>query len=136
MMGTFNRQPFDSVYRTPWVTADWPTRTKSWRRPDFVCRETGFTHELAVRSYRDYEETQPKRQYNLQVPSTGASARWGSFTWGDGTTWGAGKSGASIRRGSSFGMCRALQLRVAGVTPTHKWGIDAIILKIVLRRFR
>jgi hypothetical protein len=33
-------------------------------------------------------------------------------------------------------MCRALQLRVAGATPLHKWGVDAIILKIVLRRFR
>jgi hypothetical protein len=136
LLGEFNKEPFDSVYRTPWVTADWPTRKKSWRRPDFVMRETGFTHQLAVRSYRDYEETQPKRQYSLQVPSTGASARWGEFTWGDGTLWGANKSGASIRRGSSFGMCRALQLRVAGATPRHKWGIDAIVLKVVLRRFR
>ena len=136
LTGEFNKEPFDTVYRTPWVTGDWPTRKKSWRRPDFVCRETGFTHALAVRSYRDYEETQPKRQYDLQVPSTGASARWGAFTWGDGTVWGSSKSGASIRRGSSFGMCRALQLRVAGNTPRHKWGVDAIILKIVLRRFR
>lgn len=136
LTGEFNKEPFDTVYRTPWITGDWPTRKKSWRRPDFVMRETGFTHALAVRSYRDYEETQPKRQYDLQVPSTGASARWGAFTWGDGTEWGSGKSGASIRRGSSFGMCRSLQLRVAGNTPRHKWGIDAIVLKIVLRRFR
>jgi hypothetical protein len=136
LTGEINHEPFDTVYRTPWITAEWPTRKKSWRRPDFVCRETGFTHQLAVRSYRDYEETQPKRQYSLQVPSTGAEARWGAFTWGDGTIWGAGKSGASIRRGSSFGMCRALQLRVAGATPLHRWGVDAIILKIVLRRFR
>jgi len=136
LVGPFNQQPFLTVYRTPWVTADWPTRKKSWRRPDFVCRETGFTHELQVRSYRDYEETQPKRQYNLEVPSTGGGARWGEFSWGDGTLWGPAKQGARIRRGSSFGMCRALQLRVAGATEMHKWGVDAIVLKVVLRRFR
>ena len=136
LVGDFNKQPFDTAYRTPWLTADWPTRKKSWRRPDFVCRETGYTHQLQVRSYRDYEESQPKRQYALQIPSTGASARWGAFNWGDGTQWGAGKEGASIRRGSSFGMCRAIQLRIAGMTPTKRWGIDEITMKVVLRRFR
>ena len=129
-------EPFETVYRTPWVTADWPTRKKSWRRPDFVCRETGFQHELQIRSYRDYEEGSPKRQYSLLVPTRGTPARWGQFSWGDGTKWGQGAEGASIRRGSSFGMCRALQLRIAGLTPRQRWGVDAIVLKTVLRRFR
>ena len=150
-------QPFETYYRTPWVTADWPTRKKSFRRPDFVCRTTGVDHNLQVRAYRDYEETQAKRQHTLYVPAGAplppgtnvpgqVAAVWGHFRWNDGTEWNQGgtqpvlqggqKVGASIRRGSSFGLCRALQLRVAGATPAARWGVDAIVLKIVMRRFR
>ena len=160
LSGVHGDQPFETVYRTPWVTADWPTRKKSFRRPDFICRITGFDHNLQVRSFRDYEEAQPKRQHTLYVPagaplppeSAGSPAQiaavWGRFRWNDGTKWnqtgvepppltpGGQKQGASIRRGSSFGLCRALQLRIAGMTPAAKWGVDAIVLKTVMRRFR
>ena len=154
-------QPFETYYRTPWITADWPTRKKSFRRPDFVCRITGYDHELQVRSYRDYEETNAKRQHTLFVPAGAPlppatpappgqiAAVWGHFRWNDGTEWsqpgtppvsptspGGQKQGAAIRRGSSFGMCRALQLRVAGLTPAARWGVDAVVVKVVMRRFR
>jgi hypothetical protein len=146
-------EPFDTVYRTPWVSGGWPTRKKSFRRPDFVCRITGREHQLSISSFRDYEEHNPRRRHTVLVPggiSTEASvstaaAIWGHFEWGDGTEWGAEGSvaelpqlrqGASIRRGSSFGLCRSVQLRVVGATPYANWGVDAIILKMVMRRFR
>jgi len=160
MSGAAGDQAFETVYRTPWVTADWPSRKKSFRRPDFICRITGTDHNLQIRSYRDYEEMQAKRQHILTVPAGAplppsssappgqVAAVWGRFRWNDGTKWnqpgegpppltpGGQKQGASIRRGSSFGLCRALQLRVAGMTPAARWGIDAIVLKVVMRRFR
>ena len=160
MSGQPGDDPFETYYRTPWITADWPTRKKSFRRPDFICRITGTNHELQVRSFRDYEELHPKRQHTLQVPAGAyvppmsggppgqVAAVWGRFAWNDGTLWGQPgaapppeivpgfKQGATIRRGSSFGLCKALQLRVAGMTPRAKWGIDAIIVKAVMRRFR
>ena len=156
MSGQPGLEPFDTAYRTPWVTADWPTRKKSFRRPDVICRMTGYDHDLQVRSYRDYEELQPKRQHILNVPAgapinvsdepTGSTAAvWNHFKWNDGTQWNqtgtaptnqGPRAGASIRRGSSFGLCRALQLRVAGMTPSARWGVDAIVLKVVMRRFR
>jgi hypothetical protein len=142
-----------SAYRTPWVSGGWPTRKKSFRRPDFVCRITGTEHQLNVSSFRDYEEYNPRRRHTLLVPggiasggsTETAAAIWGHFTWGDGTLWGQEGSttdlpqlrqGASIRRGSSYGLCRAVQLRVTGATPAASWGVDAIILKMVMRRFR
>ena len=157
MGGAPGNEPFETVYRTGWITADWPTRKKSFRRPDFICRFTGADHQLQVRSYRDYEELSAKRQHNLYVPAGRIAASpptvpgqvkavWNTFNWNDGTEWNQqgstpvvtspGKNGASIRRGSSFGLCRALQLRVKGMTPEQRWGVDAIIVKVVLRRFR
>jgi hypothetical protein len=158
MGGAIGYEPFESVYRTGWITADWPTRKKSFRRPDLVCRYTGMEHQLQVRSYRDYEELNAKRQHNVLVPAGSIAssppsnvpgqvrAVWNSFNWNDGTLWNQEgetptviapqKQGASIRRGSSFGLCRALQLRIKGATPFAKWGVDAVIVKVVMRRFR
>jgi hypothetical protein len=130
-------EPFETYYRTPWLTAGWPTRKKSWRRPDFVVRDFNQPHRIRVQSFRDYEELNVRRQSVVEVLSKSGAARWGEFEWGDGTQWGAGNvQGAAIKRGSSFGMCRALQLRVSGMTRGARWGIDAIVAKLVLRRFR
>jgi hypothetical protein len=153
MSGMPGLEPFETTYRTPWISADWPTRKKSFRRPDFVCRITGTEHHLSVSSYRDYEEQNPKRRHTVVVPGGLGSveggpttaAIWGHFNWDDGTEWGQQgettnlpqlRSGASVRRGSSYGLCKSLQLRVAGATPFANWGVDAIVLKIVMRRFR
>lgn len=127
---------FPTYYRTPWLTAGWPTRKKSWRRPDFVVRDFEVPHRIRVQSFRDYEEANARRQSVVEVTSPGG-AIWGDFDWGDGTEWGTGNvTGSSIRRGSSFGMCRALQLRLSGITCGARWGVDSIITKLVLRRFR
>lgn len=158
MSGMPGLESFETVYRTGWITADWPSRKKSFRRPNFICRYTGFDHDLQVRSYRDFEELTAKRQHTLTVPAGRVAAAppsapggqvaavWNTFNWNDGTLWNQpgeqptvispAKQGASIRRGSSYGLCRALQLRVKGMTPLARWGVDAIILKVVMRRFR
>jgi hypothetical protein len=145
-------EPFKTTYRTPWISGGWPTRKKSFRRPDFICRITGLQHQLNVSSYRDYEERNSKRRHTVVVPGgisgergETAAAIWGHFNWDDGTQWNQlgsttdlpqERQGASIRRGSSYGLCRAVQLRIEGATPAASWGIDAIILKMVMRRFR
>lgn len=142
MSGMPGLAPFETRYRTGWIHAGWPTRKKSWRRPDFVMRDTGVNHRLHITSYRDYEETQARRQYTIDVNAGSAVSTWGNFTWRDksdptAAIWGEGnKQGGMIRRGSSFGMCRAMQLLIEGGTLGASWGVDAIILKIVMRRFR
>jgi len=133
--GMPGKLPFRTIYRTPWLTAGWPTRKKSFRRPDFVCRRTGMTHALQIQSFRDYEEANARRQHRMQVDGQG-TAVWSEFDWGDGTQWGAGvTAGNKIVRGGSLGLCKALQVRLTGLTPGAHWGIDAIVLKLVMRRF-
>jgi len=135
-------QPFRTIYRTPWLTAGWPTRKKSFRRPDFVCRRTGLTHQLRIQSYRDYEEINPRRQHTVQVDGQGLTV-WGEFDWTategalpDAPVWGSGRvAGNKVVRGGSFGLCKALQVRIQSFTPGARWGIDAIVLKLVMRRF-
>jgi hypothetical protein len=140
--GSPGLQPFRTIYRTPWLTAGWPTRKKSFRRPDFVCRRTGLTHQLRIQSFRDYEEVNPRRQHTVQVDSQGLTL-WGQFDWTatedappDAPVWGSGRvAGNKVVRGGSFGLCRALQVRIQSFTPGARWGIDAIVLKLVMRRF-
>jgi hypothetical protein len=135
-------QPFQTIYRTPWLTAGWPTRKKSFRRPDFVCRRTGMSHVLRIQSYRDYEEINPRRQHNMMVDGRGLTV-WGEFDWTlaqnappDAPVWGSGRAaGNKIVRAGSLGLCRAVQLRITGLTPGARWGIDAMIMKLVMRRF-
>lgn len=135
--GTSGTVPFETYYRTPWLTAGWPTRKKSWRRPDFVCRRTDADHRLQVQSFRDYEEIATRRRSIVEILTAGGGTVWGAFDWNDGSEWGRGATaGATIRRSGSFGMCRALQLRISSITPGARWGIDAIIAKYVMRRFR
>lgn len=139
--GSPGLQPFRSHFRTTWMTANWPTRKKSWRRPDFVCRRTGLDHRLAVQSFRDYEELNARRSSSVFVGGGGKTV-WGEFDWKasndpDASVWGVGTtSGGIIRRGSSYGMARALQLRIESATRGARWGVDAIVLKLVFRRFQ
>jgi hypothetical protein len=142
--GAPGKHPFRTIYRTPWLTAGWPTRKKSFRRPDFICRRTGMTHALNVQSYRDYEEANARRQHRLQIDGQG-TAVWGTFEWTltnpygptpGGTQWGASvTAGNKIVRGGSFGLCKAVQVRISSLTPGARWGIDAIVMKLVMRRF-
>lgn len=138
MSGMPANTPFNTVYRTSWINADWPTRRKSWRRPDFICVVGEADYQLRVESFRDYNHITPSRAGIVDVTGGGAGAQWGEFEWGDGTLWGQGGStdGSVIRRMSSFGLARAIQIRIAGLTPGARWGVNGIVAKVVMRRFR
>jgi hypothetical protein len=149
-------QPFDSYYRTRWLHAGWPDRKKSWRRPMFICREVPRDTDLLVQAFKDYNETSIHRSRTLRIKAEGA-AYWtetgfaedevGGFDWteggaadvsGTGVDWGSEFSGSKLVRAGSLGSARAIQLRVAASPSStrRKWGIDAVIAKIVMRRFR
>ena len=136
LLGSAITQP-DSYYRTRWLDAGWPTRKKSWRRPDYICREYGFNYQIRVQIYRDHEE-RIRRAHIVDVGGTSPTGGlWGDFNWNDGTLWGEAESSGVIERGSSLGLARAVQLRFQGPNRLPgRWGVDAIVLKYVSRRFR
>lgn len=132
-----NNVVFETYYRTGWINGGWPTRKKSWRRPDFVCREFGTDYVLRIDAYRDLQMSAPRRSYDLPVTGSGVDAVWGDFDWGDGTQWGRSIPGQTIVRGKSFGTGKSLQLQIKGPTVRPaKWGVGAIVLKKTDRRFR
>jgi hypothetical protein len=147
---------FDSYYRTRWLNAGWPDRKKSWRRPTFICRQVSAPTELIIETYRDYNETNVERTRTLHLKAFG-NAYWTpdgadsvgvhGFDWdvlgadeptGRGANWGITQGGATLQRAGSMGLARAVQMRVRAspFTPMHKWGVDGIVAKIVMRRFR
>jgi hypothetical protein len=149
-------QSFDSYYRTRWLHAGWPDRKKSWRRPMFICREVPQDTDLIVQAFKDYNETSIHRSRTLRVKAEGSSY-WtetghdedevGGFDWteggasdpsGTGADWGSEFSGSKLIRAGSLGSGRAMQLRVSASPNSlrRRWGIDAIVAKIVMRRFR
>ena len=149
-------QDFDAYYRTRWLHGGWPDRKKSWRRPTFVCRQVSQDTDLLVESYRDYDEGTVHRTRTLHLRAVGnaywteggfADADIGGFDWtvggkadpsGRGQDWGAARAGATLERAGSMGLARAVQMKVrlSPVTPRQRWGVDAIIAKIIMRRFR
>ena len=149
-------QPFDSYYRTRWLHANWPDRKKSWRRPTFICREVPRDTDLIVEAFRDYDETTVHRTRTLHLKAMGQAfwteggyedAAVGGFDWkelgaespdGRGADWGGEIKGSKMIRGGSFGLARAVQMRVRASpnTPRHRWGVDGIVTKFVMRRFR
>lgn len=155
----FIGQPFDSYYRTKWLHAGWPDRKKSWRRPTFIAREVPRNTDLLVETFRDYNETNIYRTRTIKLKPKGG-AFWTEegfnaretngtfgFDWteggindpsGRGANWGAEQRGSQLIRTGSSGQARAIQMRVRASpnTQRQKWGIDAIVAKIVMRRFR
>ena len=154
--GTFLGQEFDSYYRTRWLHAGWPDRKKSWRRPTFVCREVAQNTDLLVEIYRDYNEASIYRSRTLHLRSGGGvfwsdlgadSIDFPGADWttegaddpdGRGANWGQTPSGSRLVRGGSMGLAKAVQMKIkaSGVSPRKRWGVDAIVAKIVMRRFR
>ena len=147
---------FDSYYYTGWLHAGWPDRKKSWRRPTFICRQVDAPVDLLVESYRDYDETNVHRSRTLRVPAEG-TAYWrehgytdgsdGGFDWkelgenspdGRGANWGEETKGSKIVRSGSLGLARSVQLRITAspLTPRQRWGVDSIVAKFIMRRFR
>jgi hypothetical protein len=151
-----NTQQFESYYKTRWLHGGWPDRKKSWRRPTFVCREVPRETELVVEAFRDYDETTVKRSRTLRLAPQGG-AMWteegytlpgeDGFDWtlggeddstGTGADYGPVQGGSRLIRGGSFGMARAIQMRISASpnSPRRRWGVDGIVAKIVMRRYR
>lgn len=143
---------FDCYYRTAWQHAGWPERRKSWRRPRFILERVSETVGIDLATFFDYNEGSEQRSHTIMVNADG-TAFWrdtgaledGGFDWGDGTLWGAsGAQGSVIERGvqasatlSGLGVNRAIQLRFS-TNPNYlgkAWGVNAMTLKFLLRRF-
>ena len=128
---------FETWYQTGWIDAGGPTHKKSWRRPDYIFREYGADYRMIIDAFTDHDEGSPKRVHLITVPGSGGGALWGDFEWGDGTVWGSAPDGSVIVRGKSFGLAKTLQLKIHGPTASPaRWGLGAIVLKYVPRRFR
>lgn len=146
---------FETYYRTRWLHGGWPDRKKSWRRPTFIVREVPRDLELIVESFRDYNETVVHRTRVLHIDAKGsqywtetghAEANVGGFDWtpggkddptGTGANWGPQQQGSNLIRSGSMGLARAVQLRVRASPDTlRRWGVDGIVAKIKMRRFR
>jgi len=154
--GTVVGDAFDAYYRTRWLHANWPDRKKSWRRPTVIYREVPIDTDLIVEAYRDYDETTIHRHRTLHLVAkgdafwteTGAeAAEEGGFDWkelgdaapdGRGADWGSEVRGSKMIRSTSMGLARAVQLRVrtAPQSMKRRWGVDAIVTKYVMRRYR
>jgi hypothetical protein len=154
--GDYVGQPFESYYCTRWLHAGWPDRKKSWRRPTFICKEVQSRTELLVESFRDYNDTTVRRTRRLVIPARG-QAYWSiegytgpdedGFDWtpegaddptGTGADWATRQGGSKIVRGGSLGLAKAVQMKISATPDSLRrpWGVDGIVAKLVLRRFR
>lgn len=150
--------PIPSYYRTRWFNDGLPTIKKRWRRPDYVADEDDTTYHFEVRVYHDYDEANAKRTQTISVNGGGAAGTWFEDPEWDGSdaslatppegapiwsltedpaesSWGLAPSGGSIERGSSLGASPAIQLEFVGQAG-RRWGVNAIVLKYLLRRVR
>lgn len=144
--GGSDRQSFEAYYRTRWMHGGWPDRRKSWRRPTFICRRVPHQVDLLVEQFRDYDETTTRRTglvpgttFEGNIWDAGGSATPGGLDWGEpAKTWGAVEHGAALIRGGPMGHASSLQLKVlpSASTPMRKWGVDGIIVKTTVQRFR
>jgi len=144
--GQPTRQDFPAYYRTRWMHGGWPDVRKSWRRPMFICRRVPRQVDLLVEQFRDYDETTIRRTglvpgdtFEGNVWTANGATDPGGMDWGEaGATWGAQLQGASLIRGGPMGHAAALQLRVtpAASTPLRKWGVDGVVIKFNVQRFR
>jgi hypothetical protein len=111
--------------------------------------------DLIVETFRDYNETTVYRSRKLSLRAVGnaywtetgfAEANVGGFDWtpggtddptGTGADWGEQQQGSNIIRAGSMGLARSIQMRVRPSPNTQrKWGVDGIVAKIRMRRFR
>jgi hypothetical protein len=130
--------PYRNYYKTRWLHAGWPDLKKSWRRPTFVVRETAAEQAMTVSVYADYDEANPRRAFQIRVGGDGGG--W-LYDQGvrydiDGARYGLPPSGATLERGSSLGPGRAMQLKIEGGREGHPWGVNAIVMKFLPRRFK
>lgn len=144
---------FPTRFATNWKFADHPDLRKHWMRPRYVIRSPQEAVTILVEVYRDYDETEARRTHQLVINAAEGYYYWrdlgkdapegDGFDWeptdpaGRGGVWARETRGGRLVRGKSFGVARAVQVvfSTAPATPGKQWGIDAVILKHVDRRF-
>jgi len=128
---------YTSFYKTGWKNADSYVQTKMYRRPEFVTQQTSTAMNLIVDVYRDFEQTNSYKQFNLEVGASQSSMLWGSSVWATNTLWGAATTEAQTAYGTNIGLARTVQLKFSGPLNGGKlWAINAYTLKYIPRRIR
>jgi hypothetical protein len=125
----------ESYYVTRWYDAGTASQLKRWKRPDIIM-DGDLAVTIRVDVYRDYDPTNIKRSFEVSTESA-ASTLWGAFDWGEGD-WATSSTAGSqeIKRGSSLGRARAVQLRFTGPAASVRWSVNSINFKNVPKRIR
>jgi len=144
--------PFQTRYATNWKFAGTPELRKHWMRPRYIVRNPQSAVTILVEVFRDYDESEPRRTHQLNIDADGAyfwrdggfdDPAGDGFDWeptvppGRGGVWAGSTRGGRIIRGKSFGVARSVQV-VFSTAPAALgtiWGIDAVVLKHIDRRF-
>jgi hypothetical protein len=138
--------PFDVYYTTNWKDGGSEELRKSWRRPRFIINNPEEDIELRVDAFRNYDSGAPYRSWVVGIDAFGrsfwrdlgaAAPEGDGFDWDDGTLWEGESRGSRIVRGGPLGVARSIQLRVTAIPVSlgKAWGVDAITLKFIQRRF-
>ena len=148
--------PFPTRYATNWKFAGTPELRKHWMRPRYIIRNPTTSVAILVQIYRDYDESAARRNHQLLIEADGTyfwrdlgydDPAGDGFDWaqddgettpaGRGGVWSGSTKGGRIIRGKSFGIARSVQVAfsTAPLTPGKEWGIDAVVLKHIDRRF-
>jgi hypothetical protein len=133
---TNSDQGFVTFYRTRWLDGGNYSQKKMWRRPDFVLKQEATSRDLDFRVYHDYEESAvgQKRQFDVNIPSSGSSSLWGTMLWNV-NSWGTPNEGSFVKSGQNLGLARAVQLEIVGPSGLS-WGLDSMTFKFNPRRVK
>lgn len=124
--------PFVSRYRTRWQDAGNYSQKKMFRRPDIIAKQTAQNTQMTVNVFRDYEESNVVRSYELGLPESSGGMLWGVSFWGA-ASWGAPNYGSQVVNGRNFGLARSVQIEFVGPL-ARAWGINSYTLKYSPRR--
>ena len=100
--------PIDFEYRFKYDSMGLPAQKKRLRRYYPILQGVDSTFKINIAMDKDFQDSPRNKDVLLAVNG----AKWGSFSWGDGTTWGGDKSFKHHRQSYS-GSAYYWQLRVA-----------------------
>lgn len=126
--------PFPSRYRTRWQDGGNYSQKKMFRRPDIVAKQTTPNTNLKMNIFRDYEEANIIRSYDVGLPESSGGMVWGVSNWGE-ASWGAPNYGSELINGNNLGLARSVQVEFEGPL-ARSWGINSYTLKYSPRRIK